>query len=262
VRSGRAPIKKKGQAAPGEPLPDEVEQIPEAASQPPPQPSMTPDTTGQLRMVEDPADKAQSAEAPQAPQPQADPQQLAQTAASPAPAAPQQEGMSPVTSLPVDPARSFVDQLVQQHQQRQPQQAQQPTAQGQQKQADVARALRRNQYLMVTPDNQVIARRLPHRRFTFPEAGVGKPAPYEHPVRIFPEGGVPDEGYHGYEIGLNVGESPDIPEGFEVLSPNDVLKDLYASMGMPANRQFRKIDRARARALLRFLKKRKRQQAG
>lgn len=124
--------------------------------------------------------------------------------------------------------------------------------------ADAASLLPRNQYLMVTPAGEVIARRLGDRRFTFPEQGVGDPAPYEDPIRYVPPGGVPEEGYHGYEVRLNVGSGTEAPEGFEPIPAAEVMRDLYASMGLSRNKPFRPLDRARARSLLRYLKRLKR----
>lgn len=129
------------------------------------------------------------------------------------------------------------------------------------KTADAAQLMRRKQFLMVTPDGRVIVRRLPNRRFTFPEQGTGRPAPYEDPVRFVPAGGIPEEGYHGYELALHVGETPTVPEGFEALAAQDTLKELTASMGLAVNKPFRQLDRARLRSLIRFLKRRRRQQA-
>ncbi len=124
----------------------------------------------------------------------------------------------------------------------------------QMKTADAAKLLPRKQYLMFTPDGKVIVRRLNDRRFTLPEQGEGRPAPYEQPVRLVPERGIPEAGYHGYELGLNVGAAKAIPQGFEALPSQDVLKDLYAGMGLAKNKAFIPVDRSRSRAILRYLK--------
>lgn len=130
------------------------------------------------------------------------------------------------------------------------------------KEADAATVRPLKQYLMFTPDGRVVVRRMGDRRFGLPTEGRGRPAPYEDPVRFFPQEGVPEEGYHGYEIGLNVGDAPEqLPEGFEALPGDAVLRDLYASMGLAKNKQFRQIDRSRSRAILRHLKRKKEREA-
>lgn len=130
---------------------------------------------------------------------------------------------------------------------------------GQQKAADVAQLIPRRQYIMFTPDGKVIARRAQNRRFVFPEEGTGKPVPYESSVRFVPEAGVPEPGAVGYDIGLRIGESPEVPAGYEAIPTEALLKDLYASMGLATNKPFRALDRARARAILRWVKRRKKE---
>lgn len=127
------------------------------------------------------------------------------------------------------------------------------------KTADVAQLQPMRQHLLFTPEGQLIARRLPDRRFAFPVEGSGKPAPYEPPIRFVPPDGVPEEGYHGYEIGLRVGQADEIPEGFEAVDPKDALRDFYASMGLARNIHYRQLDRARARAITRYLRRRRRE---
>jgi hypothetical protein len=78
-------------------------------------------------------------------------------------------------------------------------------------------------------------------------------------VTFIPEGGISDPGYHGYKIGTRVGEIEEVPEGFEAAPPEAVLRDLYASMGLAVNKPYRQIDRARARTIIRYLKRKKRQ---
>ncbi len=128
-----------------------------------------------------------------------------------------------------------------------------------QKKADLAQFLPTSQHVLFTPDGQMIVKRGINRRFVLPTEGPGRSAPYEDPVNFIPEGGIPDEGYHGYRIGTRVGEAEDVPEGFETMPPEAVLRDLYASMGLAVNKPFRQIDRARARTIIRYLKKKKRQ---
>lgn len=176
-----------------------------------------------------------------------------------------QDPQSPVTGMPRDRNAVFMAQLAKRLAPQQPQQAaMQPTPQtaeppeqeGVQKAADAASFLRRRQRLMITPDGKLVVRRLPGRRFALPEGAGGVDAPYEKTVRYIPTGGVPEEGFHGYEYALGLDEADEVPEGFEGLDPNDVLRDLYASMGKPENREWRDIDRQRARVLLRLLKRR------
>jgi hypothetical protein len=52
-----------------------------------------------------------------------------------------------------------------------------------------------------------------------------------------------------------MGETDTVPEGYEAVDPQSALKDMYASMGMSANRPYQSLDRARARAIVRYLKK-------
>lgn len=124
------------------------------------------------------------------------------------------------------------------------------------KTGDIAQYMPRSEYLMVTPDGKVVTKKLPARRYTFPTEGSGTPALYEPNLKFIPEAGIPTSGYHGYDIGFNVGETEDVPEGYEALPALDVLKDLYGSMGIAANRPYQNLDRARARVLLRYLKRR------
>lgn len=130
-----------------------------------------------------------------------------------------------------------------------------PPPGGQQmKQADVVKLLPKKQFLLFTPDGKVVVKRLGDRRFTLPDKGEGRPAPYEHSVQLIPQQGVPEPGYQGYDLGLHVGQTADVPQGFEALPPQDVLKDLYAGMGLSKNRPFMQVDRSRARGIVRYLK--------
>lgn len=126
---------------------------------------------------------------------------------------------------------------------------------GQEKTADIAQFLPRKEVFVFTPSGKLAIRRSQNRRFELPSDVEGKPVPYELPVQLIPEGGVPEPGMHGYNIALHSADS-ELPEGFEEADPQDVLKDLYAALGKPENRPYQSLDRARARSLLRLLKKR------
>lgn len=126
---------------------------------------------------------------------------------------------------------------------------------GQQKVADVAQLLPRKEVLYFTPTGKLAVRPSTGRRIDLPTDIEGKPVPYEQPVTVLPEGGVPEKGVHGYQVSLQSAEG-DLPEGFEEVDPQEALKNLYAAMGKPENRQYQALDRARARALLRIIKKR------
>jgi len=130
----------------------------------------------------------------------------------------------------------------------------------QHKTADVAQFKPLQQHILLTPEGKVVVRRLPQRRFALPTEGPGKPAPYESEIPFVPESGIPDEGFHGYRVGLRVGETPQVPEGFEAVDPTEALTDFYASMGLATNKPYRQLDRARARALVRYLKRKKKEQ--
>jgi 8-oxo-dGTP pyrophosphatase MutT (NUDIX family) len=128
---------------------------------------------------------------------------------------------------------------------------------GQNKQADAARFLPRKQIVMVDPEGRVAARRVGSRRYSFPEDGDGKPALYEDPVRFTPPTGVPEEGYHGYEIQFHTRDlDGDPPEGFDLIPAQEMLSDMYGGMGLAVNKPYRHVDRAKARVLTRLLRKR------
>lgn len=135
-----------------------------------------------------------------------------------------------------------------------------PNAADKIKQADVASFKPMQQHLLFTPDNRVVLRRLPDRRFALPTEGRGRPAPYEHPIKFVPREGIPEEGYHGYDISLHVGDTDEVPEGFEALDPEEALREFYASMGLSTNRRYRELDRARARAIVRRMRAARRRQ--
>jgi len=125
------------------------------------------------------------------------------------------------------------------------------------KKADAAQLLPTQQHILLTPEGQLVMRRLANRRFNLPNSGAGRRAPYERSVSFIPPTGIPDEGFHGYNVDLHVGETDEVPEGYETIDPKKALTELYASMGLPDNRPYRDLDRARARTLLRLLKQRK-----
>jgi len=129
------------------------------------------------------------------------------------------------------------------------------------KEADVASLLPKNEVLMFSPEGKLAVKRTAHRRFELPSGIEGARAvPYENPVSIIPETGVPDPGVHGYRIGLQHAEGA-APEGFEEVDPQHALNELYAAMGKPENKLYQNLDRARARAILRLVKKRQNVQA-
>jgi 8-oxo-dGTP pyrophosphatase MutT (NUDIX family) len=123
------------------------------------------------------------------------------------------------------------------------------------KKADVASFLPKSEFVLFSKDGKLVVKRGKNRRFDLPNMGVGSPVPYEKPVQFLPPEGVPEPGAHGYEIGLRMGETDTVPEGYEAVDPQSALKDMYASMGMSANRPYQSLDRARARAIVRYLKK-------
>lgn len=125
------------------------------------------------------------------------------------------------------------------------------------KTADTVSLIPRQDRILFLPDGRIVVRRSENRRFKLPMEGPGKKAPYENDVLFLPEGGIPQEGYHGFRITPYVGEVEQPPEGFEALPPEDVLRDMYASMGMSVNKPFRQLDRTRARVINRWLKRRK-----
>lgn len=124
------------------------------------------------------------------------------------------------------------------------------------KEADAATLLPKNEVILFTPEGKLAIKRNEHRRFELPSGIEGaKAVPYEQPVSIIPEQGVPDTGVHGYRIGLQHAEGK-APEGFEEVEPQHALNELYAAMGKPENKLYQNLDRARARAILRLVKKR------
>lgn len=124
------------------------------------------------------------------------------------------------------------------------------------KQADVAQYIPRPEYLYANENGDVLAQRLPDRRFAFPGSGKGKRAPYSNSVRFLPEQGIPEPGAQGYEYDFNVGEG-EAPADFqgEWIPGKEILNQTYGSMGLTRNRQYHGVDRARARVLQRLLAK-------
>ena len=124
------------------------------------------------------------------------------------------------------------------------------------KKADAVQLLPKQEAIAFTPSGNLVARKTKNRRLELPAGLPGMTAvPYENPVSYVPEEGVPEPGYHGHSVSLVTGESPPI-EGFDEMSPDAALKELYASLGHPKNRQLQNVDRARARAIIRLMKTR------
>ena len=127
---------------------------------------------------------------------------------------------------------------------------------GLKKQADVAQYIPKPEYIYTNETGDVLAQRLPDRRFAFPSKGKGKKAPYSNPIRFLPDEGIPEPGAQGYEYGFNVGEG-EAPADFqgEWIPGKEILNQTYGSMGLAKNRQYHGLDRARARVLQRLLAK-------
>lgn len=123
--------------------------------------------------------------------------------------------------------------------------------------ADGLRLRDEDEYLLFTPEGKVVVGERKNRRFRLPQQGMGEPVPYGEPVRLIPDEGLDEEGYHGLRVNLHRGLSADAPEGYDARDPAEVLSDLYASMGMPENRAYRDLDRARARAILQEVRRRR-----
>jgi 8-oxo-dGTP pyrophosphatase MutT (NUDIX family) len=130
------------------------------------------------------------------------------------------------------------------------------------KKADAAAFLPKSEFVLFSKDGKLIVRRGKNRRFDLPHVGTGNPVPYERPIQLLPPEGVPEPGVHGYEVGLRMGETDTVPQGYEAVDPQAALKDMYASMGLAANRPYQSLDRARARAIVRYLKKQRQQVSG
>jgi hypothetical protein len=123
--------------------------------------------------------------------------------------------------------------------------------------ADVARFIPQTHYLLFTPEGKIIAKPGADRRYQFPTVGTGSRVPYELPVEVIPPGGIEDEGFVGHQVSLAGGQTDQIPDGYEAHDPQDVLRNLYGSMGLKVNRPYQALDRAYSRAILRALKRSK-----
>jgi ADP-ribose pyrophosphatase YjhB (NUDIX family) len=125
------------------------------------------------------------------------------------------------------------------------------------KEADVATFIPKKETLAFTPNGKLLIKALGDRRIELPgEVEGATPVPYEQAVKFVPDQGIPEPGAHGYEYHLQQADVPAM-EGYEEMDPDEVLKNLYASLGKPQNKQYQALDRSRARAILRILKKRK-----
>lgn len=127
------------------------------------------------------------------------------------------------------------------------------------KTADVVQLMPRREQILFTPEGKLVARPTGRRRFELPQEGPGRPVPYEERIPFIPPTGIEEPGFHGYDVGLHIGEVPEVPEGFETVDPEEALKQFYGSMGIAENRPYRQLDRARARAILRYLKRKKKE---
>lgn len=127
---------------------------------------------------------------------------------------------------------------------------------GQEKRADAIALAPRNEYIYVNPEGSVFVDKDSNRRLKFPTTGKGLRAPHSPDVAVVPPEGIPDPGFHGYNHALHIGEGAP-PEGTpgSWVPGQDVLKQLYGSMGLETNKPFRDIDRARARIIHRALRR-------
>jgi len=127
----------------------------------------------------------------------------------------------------------------------------------QEKTADVAKLRPLSENILITPEGKIVIRRSGQRRFDLPtdEMPDLKPVPYESAVQVLPPEGVKDPGFHGYNVSLRHGAAKEVPQGYEAADPEQLLNDMYASMGLAAYRPYMGLDRARARAIRRLTKK-------
>jgi histidinol phosphatase-like enzyme len=135
---------------------------------------------------------------------------------------------------------------------------------GQTKQADRVTTAPRSEYVMFDPENRVYVAPDQNRRYRFPTSGVGAKAPYEPTLRYLPPNGADEPGVHGYDVTLNVGDvdpaAAPLFEGGVWAPPEEVLKNMYGSMGLKQNAGYRDLDRARARVILNYLKRKRKAQ--
>jgi 8-oxo-dGTP pyrophosphatase MutT (NUDIX family) len=122
--------------------------------------------------------------------------------------------------------------------------------------ADVAQYIPKSDVVYFTPSGKIAVKPGKLRRYDFPsEIASATDVPYETPITHLPETGVPEPGAHGYKYHIRTAEG-ELPEGFVEEDPTNVLNNLYASLGNPKNKAYSSLDRARARAILRLMKKR------
>jgi HAD superfamily hydrolase (TIGR01662 family) len=129
------------------------------------------------------------------------------------------------------------------------------------KTADALSYLDRPENLYFNAEGKVLVGPDKDRRFRFPTLqGInGTAAPYEPSLRYVPPEGVAEPGAHGYNLSFNTAEAPAdlaLPEGASWQDPDQVLKQMYGSMGLKQNAPYRDLDRARARVILRAHRKR------
>ncbi len=127
---------------------------------------------------------------------------------------------------------------------------------GHSKQADEASFLPRTDSVVFGPDDSLAVQPLENRRYKLPDFPVGRPAPFAQAVRVLPPGGALEPGVHGYEHSFHVGEAAEVPQGYQFVPAQDVLKNLYGSQGLAVNRPYHELDRARIRTILRSLRAR------
>lgn len=127
--------------------------------------------------------------------------------------------------------------------------------------ADTAVIKPKIETFVFTPDGRLyVKREKDYRRLSLPSIAAQR-VPYEDGVRFVPSTGVDEPGVHGYDIVFHYADT-DEPfardlEGYETVTPEEALRELYAAVGKSENRMYRDIYRARIRALLRLLKKRR-----
>lgn len=130
------------------------------------------------------------------------------------------------------------------------------------KTADQAVIMPKNETFVFLPNGKLLVKYMPHRRIGLPSLDDADAVPYENPVRFVPSSGVDEPGVHGYDVNLSYRELesdaiPDDLREYAAVDPDAVLRELYAAIGKPENREHRDVYRARIRALLRIIKLRK-----
>jgi 8-oxo-dGTP pyrophosphatase MutT (NUDIX family)/predicted double-glycine peptidase len=124
------------------------------------------------------------------------------------------------------------------------------------KTADALNLADRPEYVLFNHEGKILVAPDANKRYRLPTTGTGKPAPYEPSQRYLPPEGAAEPGVHGYQVKLHVGEGEAPGFDGQWTDPHAVLRNLYGSMGQSVNRPHRELDRARARVILRALKKR------